>query len=268
MRFDRGSRAMCASDGSNYRQVPIGLVIPRDDNDVLATIALCRSTRRRCFREGPARASPARAATWRSFSIFEVHEPHPRGRYGNRFARVQPGVSRYASRAPSATSSPSALTFDAQPLHVGGMIGNNSCGTHSLLAGKTVDNIHTPASCFTTARSSRLGGRLMTSSKRSFVQADDGRHLRPAQSHSRSVCRTDPRTLSRHSAAGLRLQPRSAAAGKRVQRAMAHSSAARAPAPSSSKRKRDSLRAGSTGRSSRSIRRRTRRPITSPICSS
>ena len=42
VRFDRGSRAMYASDGSNYRQVPIGLVIPRDDNDVLATVALCR----------------------------------------------------------------------------------------------------------------------------------------------------------------------------------------------------------------------------------
>src|SRR5579862_298320 len=42
VRFDRGSRALYAADASNYRQVPIGLVIPRDDGDVAATVAACR----------------------------------------------------------------------------------------------------------------------------------------------------------------------------------------------------------------------------------
>ncbi len=42
VRFDSGSRALYATDGSNYRQVPIGVVIPRDKEDVLATVALCR----------------------------------------------------------------------------------------------------------------------------------------------------------------------------------------------------------------------------------
>src|SRR6202790_925403 len=42
VRFDRGSRALYASDGSNYRQIPIGLVVPRDDQDVIATVAACR----------------------------------------------------------------------------------------------------------------------------------------------------------------------------------------------------------------------------------
>ena len=41
VRFDSGSRAMYATDGSNYRQVPIGLVIPRDADDVGASIAAC-----------------------------------------------------------------------------------------------------------------------------------------------------------------------------------------------------------------------------------
>ncbi|HYX53119.1 MAG TPA: hypothetical protein VE783_06690, partial [Candidatus Limnocylindrales bacterium] len=36
VRLDRGSRALYATDGSNYRQIPIGLVIPRDDDDVRA----------------------------------------------------------------------------------------------------------------------------------------------------------------------------------------------------------------------------------------
>src|SRR5271163_1933295 len=42
VRFDSGSRALYATDGSNYRQVPIGVVVPRDKEDVLAAVALCR----------------------------------------------------------------------------------------------------------------------------------------------------------------------------------------------------------------------------------
>src|SRR5712672_4112427 len=42
VRFDEGSRALYATDGSNYRQVPIGVVLPRDVNDVLATVSACR----------------------------------------------------------------------------------------------------------------------------------------------------------------------------------------------------------------------------------
>src|SRR5438067_13840609 len=42
VRFDRGSRALYATDGSNYRQIPIGLVVPRDADDVKAAVAVCR----------------------------------------------------------------------------------------------------------------------------------------------------------------------------------------------------------------------------------
>src|SRR6185503_3961329 len=42
VRFDRGSRAIYSSDGSNYRQVPIGLVVPRNADDVIAAVAACR----------------------------------------------------------------------------------------------------------------------------------------------------------------------------------------------------------------------------------
>src|ERR1700735_4419442 len=42
IRFDAGARALYSTDGSNYRQVPIGVVLPRDVDDVLATVALCR----------------------------------------------------------------------------------------------------------------------------------------------------------------------------------------------------------------------------------
>ncbi|MGH8471597.1 MAG: FAD-binding oxidoreductase [Gammaproteobacteria bacterium] len=42
VRFDAGSRALYATDASNYRQVPIGIVVPRTIDDVVETIALCR----------------------------------------------------------------------------------------------------------------------------------------------------------------------------------------------------------------------------------
>jgi hypothetical protein len=42
VRFDAGARAMYATDASNYRQVPIGVVVPRDEEDVIETVAACR----------------------------------------------------------------------------------------------------------------------------------------------------------------------------------------------------------------------------------
>ena len=42
VRFDIGSRALYATDGSNYRQVPIGVVVPRTVDAVVATVAACR----------------------------------------------------------------------------------------------------------------------------------------------------------------------------------------------------------------------------------
>ena len=42
VRFDDGSRALYATDASNYRQVPIGVVVPRDADDVVAAVAIAR----------------------------------------------------------------------------------------------------------------------------------------------------------------------------------------------------------------------------------
>src|ERR1700688_365444 len=43
VRFDAASKALYATDGSNYRHIPIGVVIPRDEADVIATVAACRA---------------------------------------------------------------------------------------------------------------------------------------------------------------------------------------------------------------------------------
>ena len=42
VRFDDGSRALYATDGSNYRQTPIGIVVPRDEDDVVEAVAVAR----------------------------------------------------------------------------------------------------------------------------------------------------------------------------------------------------------------------------------
>src|SRR5215469_9513185 len=43
VRFDQGTRALYSTDASNYRQPPIGVVIPRDKEDIIETMALCRA---------------------------------------------------------------------------------------------------------------------------------------------------------------------------------------------------------------------------------
>src|SRR5579862_7839596 len=42
VRFDAGSRALYATDASNYRQIPIGLIVPRNIEDVIAATEICR----------------------------------------------------------------------------------------------------------------------------------------------------------------------------------------------------------------------------------
>jgi len=43
VRFDKGMRAAYAADASNYRQVPIGVVLPRSVEDIVETMRLCAS---------------------------------------------------------------------------------------------------------------------------------------------------------------------------------------------------------------------------------
>ena len=66
VRFDAGSQALYATDASNYRQVPIGVVIPRDEEDVMETLAACRH-------HGARRALAAREAA-RGHAQDQGHE--------------------------------------------------------------------------------------------------------------------------------------------------------------------------------------------------
>ncbi len=144
IRFDSGSRALYATDGSNYRQVPIGVVIPRDKEDVLATVALCREHHAPLLARGGGTSLAGQccnSAIILDFSKYmaSILEIDPE----RRIARVQPGVVLDSLRGEAEkhhlTFAPDPATHDRCTL--GGMIGNNSCGVHSIMAGKTDDNI-------------------------------------------------------------------------------------------------------------------------------
>ncbi|HXG58862.1 MAG TPA: FAD-binding oxidoreductase, partial [Thermoanaerobaculia bacterium] len=144
VRFDDGSRALYATDASNYRQVPIGVVIPRDVTDVVATIELARTFGAPILGRGAGTSLAGQCCNVAVIidmskymnRIVEL-DPHAR------FARVEPGIVLDDLRD---TAEKFGLTFGPDPAThthctIGGMIGNNSCGVHALMAGKTVDNI-------------------------------------------------------------------------------------------------------------------------------
>src|SRR6266850_3986546 len=144
VRFDRGSRALYATDGSNYRQIPIGLVIPRDADDVVAAVAVCRKFDAPVLPRG---AGTSLAGQCCNVAVVLDFTKYMNGilelNASQMFAHVQPGVVldtlRNRAEAHHLTFGPDPSTHSRCTL--GGMIGNNSCGTHSLLAGKTVDNV-------------------------------------------------------------------------------------------------------------------------------
>ena len=144
VRFDRGSRAVYASDASNYRQIPIGVVVPRDAEDAAAAVNVCREYDAPILPRGGGTSLAGQScnvAVVIDFTKYmsRIIELNPEARY----ARVQPGVVLDTLRDQAERHQ---ITFGPDPsthsrCTLGGMIGNNSCGTHSLLAGKTVDNV-------------------------------------------------------------------------------------------------------------------------------
>jgi FAD/FMN-containing dehydrogenase/Fe-S oxidoreductase len=144
VRFDDGSRALYATDGSIYRQVPVGVVIPRDADDVVMTVALCRRYH--------APVLPRGCGTSLKGQCCNVAVVLDMSKYMNQIvsldahnkrARVQPGLICDHLRAAAERYH---LTFGPDPAThghctLGGMIGNNSCGAHSVMAGKMVDNL-------------------------------------------------------------------------------------------------------------------------------
>ena len=137
VRFDTGSRALYATDSSNYRQVPIGVVIPRDKEDVIETVAVCRQFGAPILSRG--------GGTSLCGQCCNVAVVMDMSKYFNRLlqidpakklAQVEPGIVLDRVRE---AANKFGLTFGPDPsthnhCTLGGMLGNNSCGVHSVMA--------------------------------------------------------------------------------------------------------------------------------------
>jgi FAD/FMN-containing dehydrogenase/Fe-S oxidoreductase len=144
VRFDVGSRALYSTDASNYRQRALGVVLPRDEEDVIAAVDVCRRFGAPLLPRGggtslAGQTCNAAVVLDMSRHMRAIHEVDPE----RRLARVQPGVIlddlRDAAEQHHLTFGPDPSTHNRCTL--GGMIGNDSCGTHSVMAGKTIDNV-------------------------------------------------------------------------------------------------------------------------------
>jgi FAD/FMN-containing dehydrogenase/Fe-S oxidoreductase len=137
VRFDDGSRALYATDGSNYRQVPLGVVVPKSRDDIRATVALCRKFGAPLLSRGGGTSLAGQCcnvAVVIDYSKYynRVLEIDP----AKRLVRVEPGIvldaMRKETRKHGLTFGPDPATHDH--CTIGGMLGNNSCGTHSVMA--------------------------------------------------------------------------------------------------------------------------------------
>ncbi|RQS09927.1 FAD-binding oxidoreductase [Burkholderia sp. Bp9002] len=144
VRFDAGSKALYASDASNYRQVPLGVVVPADAEDLVAALGVCRRFDVPFLTRGGGTSQNGQcvnvavvADTSKYFNRVVSVDPHAKT------AVVEPGavcdVLRDAAEAHGLTFAPDPATHSRCTL--GGMIANNSCGAHSVMAGKTVENV-------------------------------------------------------------------------------------------------------------------------------
>jgi FAD/FMN-containing dehydrogenase/Fe-S oxidoreductase len=145
VRFDDGDRALYSTDASNYRQVPIGVVLPRDADDVVETVAVCREFGAPIVSRGGATdlaGATCNAAVVIDMSKYMNHVLEID--WDNEWARVEPGTVlddlRGQAEQRHLTFGPDPATHNRNTL--GGMIGNNSCGMHAQMAGKVEDNTY------------------------------------------------------------------------------------------------------------------------------
>ena len=145
VRFDRGSRALYSTDASNYRQVPIGVVVPRDIDDVVAAVAVCRQFGAPVLSRGGGTSLGGQCTNEAVVLDFAKHVNVVESiDETNRSVIVQAGaVLDAVNRAGRAHG---GLVFGPKPAThdhctIGGMLGNNSCGSTAQWGGTTAANV-------------------------------------------------------------------------------------------------------------------------------
>jgi len=143
IRFSDGDRALYSTDASNYRQIPVGVALPRDADDVVEIVAACREAAAPIVSRGGATdlaGSTCNAAVVMDMSKYMNHVLDIN--WTERWALVEPGTVlddlRDRAEERHLTFGPDPATHARNTL--GGMIGNNSCGMHAQMAGKVADN--------------------------------------------------------------------------------------------------------------------------------
>ncbi|MEU7045609.1 FAD-linked oxidase C-terminal domain-containing protein [Streptomyces varsoviensis] len=144
VRFDAGSRGAYATDASNYRQVPIGVVVPRDVEAGAAAVAVCAEYGAPLLSRGGGTSlggqctNEAVVIDWTKYCDKVVSVDATR-----RTCVVEPGIVLDELNRRLAVH---GLKFGPKPsthshCSLGGMIGNNSCGASAQAYGKTADNV-------------------------------------------------------------------------------------------------------------------------------
>ncbi len=144
VRFDRLSRALYSTDASVYQVVPLGVVLPRTEADIVGVVQTCARFGVPLTARGGGTSQAGQAIgpgvildCSKYFNrVVEINA-------GERWARVQPGCVLDDLNQQVA---PHGLQFapdisTASRATIGGMIANNSSGTHSIIHGKTIDHV-------------------------------------------------------------------------------------------------------------------------------
>ena len=145
VRFSDGDRALYANDSSNYRHVPLGVVVPKSVEDIAKAVVICARHDVPILHRGGGTSLAGQTVSTGAVIIDSskycnaILSLDPRDRLGV----VEPGCVlddlRDAANKHGLTFGPDPSTHTHNTL--GGMIGNNSCGVHSVMAGRTVDNV-------------------------------------------------------------------------------------------------------------------------------
>jgi FAD/FMN-containing dehydrogenase/Fe-S oxidoreductase len=144
VRFDPGSRGAYSTDASNYRQVPIGVVVPRTVDAACAAVAVCREHGVPLLARGGATSLAGECTNTAVVLDFS--------KYCHRLVSVDPDAATCVVEPGIVLDllneqlARYGLEFGPEPAThnhctIGGMIGNNSCGATAQRTGKVVDNI-------------------------------------------------------------------------------------------------------------------------------
>jgi FAD/FMN-containing dehydrogenase/Fe-S oxidoreductase len=139
IRFDPGERAIYSTDASSYRQLPIGVVLPRSVDDVLMTIEAARRHELPILPRGGGTSLAGQCCNTAIVMDLSKYVSRILGLDRERkLARVQPGLvldelrSLGESGEPRLTFGPTPSTHDR--CTIGGMVGNNACGNYSIMS--------------------------------------------------------------------------------------------------------------------------------------